>query len=235
MVDATETMQFSVDWWQIKIEDTIDNVDPETSLNECIAGVDALCDTIFRGVGGSLWIGKTGFVESTQLNIGTQKWAGIDVAWAWALGDNWTFDMIGTYSLKREETPLAGAPQTRFDCAGVISPVCYPNPDWRHTATATYDSQSWWALTARWRYYGSVDYDGTTDQIVQDETDAQNYFDLNAIFRFMDTHDVVVGINNIFDKEPPLMGNTISDNGNTQIGFYEALGRYFFADVTLRW
>jgi len=32
-----------------------------------------------------------------------------------------------------------------------------------------------------------------------------------------------------------LLGNTLSANGNTQVGFYEALGRYFYADVTLRW
>jgi hypothetical protein len=113
--------------------------------------------------------------------------------------------------------------------------VCYPNPDWRHTFSTTYDSGSWWALTGRWRYLGAVDYDGATDLIADDNTDAHNYIDLNAVFRFMDTHDVVIGVNNILDKSPPMMGNTISANGNTQVGFYDSLGRYLFADLTLRW
>ena len=172
---------------------------------------------------------------STQQNIGEQNWSGVDVAWAYALGDNWTFDLIGTYSLEKKTTPLPDAPETAYDCAGVISPQCYPNPDWRHTASATYDSTGWWALTARWRYLGAIDYVGTTDQIAQKNLTAQNYFDLNAVFRFMDTHDFVIGVNNVMDEEPPLLGNTLSANGNTQVGFYDSLGRYLYADVTLRW
>mgnify|MGYP003571973991 FL=1 len=234
VLEMFDTMQLSVDWWSIDIEDTISNVFAETSLDECIAGSDQLCANINRGVGGSLWLGKSGWVVSTQQNIGEQNWSGVDLAWAYALGDSWTFDLIGTYSLEKKTTPLPDAPETAYDCAGVISPQCYPNPDWRHTASATWDP-SWWALTARWRYLGAVDYTGTTDQIANKNLGAQNYFDLNAVFRFMDTHDVVIGVNNIMDEEPPLLGNTLSANGNTIVGFYEALGRYFYADVTLRW
>jgi outer membrane cobalamin receptor len=236
--DVFDSMQFSVDWWSIEIDDTISNVFSETSLDECIAGSDQLCDNIVRGVGGSLWLGKSGYVQSTQQNIGTQSWSGVDLAWAWsldALGGSWNFDLIGTYTLEKETIPLPSAPETAYDCKGVISPQCYPNPDWRHTATAKYDSNGWWALTGRWRYLGSVDYEGTTDLIADGNLGSQNYFDLNAVFRFMDTHDVAIGVNNILDEEPPLMGGTISTNGNTVVGFYDTLGRYLYADVTLRW
>jgi outer membrane receptor protein involved in Fe transport len=235
VVNPMDTMQFSVDYWDIKIDDTISFVAPETSLAQCVDNGGALCDNINRGVGGTLWLGQSGWVTATNLNIGSQKWQGIDVAWAWSLGTNWNFDLIGTYTLKKETTPLPDDPTSAYDCAGVISAVCYPNPDWRHTATATYDSNSWWAATARWRYYSRVDYEGVTDKIANDNLGAQNYFDLNAVFRFMDTNDVVVGVNNVFDEEPPLLGNTLSNNGNTVVGFYDTLGRFFFADVTFRW
>ena len=237
VIDAMETMQISVDWWQIKIDDTIDNVDPETSLNQCLDGNDTLCTVINRGIGGSLWLGKSGWIESTQLNIGTQKWSGVDLAWAWTINDNWNLDLIGTYTLKKEETSLADDPTTTFDCEGIISAgTCgTPSPNWRHTFTGTYDSNSWWAATLRWRYLGSVDYEGTTDTLAEDELGNQNYFDLNGVVRFMDVHDVTFGVNNVFDKEPPLLGNTLSFNGNTIVGFYDTLGRFFFADLTLRW
>jgi outer membrane receptor protein involved in Fe transport len=241
VIVPTDTMQISVDYWSIKIDDTISFVAPETSVGQCGVNGGALCDNIHRGNGGTLWLGTSGWVTATNLNIGTNKWSGIDLAWAWTIGDHWNLDLIGSYSLEREITPLPNDPTSAYDCAGVISPSCVqvngfnPNPDWRHTATATYDSTSWWALTARWRYLGSVDYPGTTDLIVDDNTDAQNYFDLNAVFRFMDTHDVVVGVNNVFDEEPPMIGSTIASNGNTMVGFYDTLGRYFFADLTLRW
>ena len=235
VVDAFETMQFSLDWWQIEIEDTIDNVFAEVSLDECIAGNDTLCGNINRGIGGTLWLGTTGFVQSTQQNIGEQTWAGVDLAWAYTLGDSWFFDLIGTWTLDRTTTPLAGSPETAYDCTGVISPQCYPNPEWRHTASVSWDSNSWFATTFRWRYFGSVDYVGTTDQVIGGGISSQNYLDLSGTFRFMDTHDVVLGVNNFLDEEPPLLGNTLSANGNTQVGFYDTLGRYFFANVTLRW
>ncbi len=241
VVNPMDTMQFSVDYWDIKIADTIRNISPTTTLTQCaLNGVG--CENVNRGVGGQLWLGQTGFIYSLQQNIGDQNFSGIDVAWAWGLGTNWNFDLIGTYTIKRETTPIPEVPESQYDCAGRISPECYPNAKWRSTATATYDSNSWWAATARWRYIGKVDYTNPTtgqpltrDQIVADQTTAQNYFDLNAVVRFMDTNDVVFGVNNVFDKDPPLMGNTISANGNTQVGFYEALGRYFYANVTLRW
>ena len=238
VIDAMDTMQISVDWWQIKIDDTISNVLPTTTLDECIGGSDVLCEDVNRGVGGSLWIGKTGFIQSTQKNIGTNKWSGIDVAWAWGLGDNWNFDLIGSYSLKKETTPLPDNPDSAYDCQGLISPQCYPSPKWRHTATATYDSTSWWALTARWRYFGKVDYDGTVDELAPQTLDsAINYLDLNAVFRFMDAHDLIVGVNNVFDKAPPLIGSSTfgGANGNTVPGFWDPLGRYWYADLTLRW
>lgn len=238
VIDAMDTMQISVDWWQIKIDDTISNVLPTTTLAECIAGSDTLCEDINRGVGGSLWLGKSGWVQSTQKNIGTNEWSGIDLAWVYSLGDNWNFDLIGTYNLKKETTPLPDNPASAYDCQGVLSARCYPSPKWRHTVTATYDSTNWWALTARWRYRGKVDVDSTVDMIApQTHDSAINYLDLNAVFRFMDTHDVVLGVNNVLDKAPPLVGSTLGlgTNGNTTVGMYDPLGRYWYADLTLRW
>ena len=46
--------------------------------------------------------------------------------------------------------------------------------------------------------------------------------------------DIVMGVNNILDEEPPLMGNTLSTNANTVVGFYDTLGMFLFANVTFR-
>ena len=83
-----------------------------------------------------------------------------------------------------------------------------------------------------------VDYDGSTDTIAQDEMSKnQSYIDLSAVFRFMGSHDIVVGVNNIFDEEPPMVGGTLSGpwgNANTIAGFYDTLGRYLYANATFR-
>jgi len=142
--------------------------------------------------------------------------------------------------LKRETTLITGDPNSTHDCAGLISWRCFPAPKWRHTASATYDSNSFWAVTGRWRYYDKVKYEraddqGAYDEIADDNTGAQNYIDLNAVFRFMETHDVVIGVNNVLDREPPMVGGSLATNANTIAGFYDTLGRYLFANVTLRW
>ena len=46
----------------------------------------------------------------------------------------------------------------------------------------------------------------------------------------------LVGCNNIFDKDPPIIGGTnlpgVAGNGNTFPQIYDALGRLLFAQLT---
>ena len=48
-----------------------------------------------------------------------------------------------------------------------------------------------------------------------------------------------VGVNNIFDKDPPVINGAdfLSSyvNGNTFPGMYDSLGRYLFAGVTAKY
>ena len=79
-----------------------------------------------------------------------------------------------------------------------------------------------------------MDYTGTVDKIANGELGAKTYFDVNSTFRFLENSDLVIGINNVLDKEPPLVGGTLSTNANTIAGFYDTLGRYVFANVSVR-
>ncbi len=42
-----------------------------------------------------------------------------------------------------------------------------------------------------------------------------------------------VGVNNLFDKQPPLMYQNNVLNSNTDINTYEPIGRYFWGRVTV--
>jgi len=241
VIDPTDAMQISFDYWDIRIADVIDLADDLMIIEQC-GFYGLLCERIHRADNGSLWMGR-GYVDATDINLSETYFSGIDAAFGWshdAFGGNFNVDMIGTYMLKRETTLVPNDPNSSHDCAGLISVRCYPAPKWRHNASATFDSHSFWVITGRWRYYGGVKYENIIkefvyDEIAGDNTGAQSYIDLNAVFRFMDAHDVVVGINNVFDKEPPLLGSTLSTGANTIAGYYDTLGRYLFANVTLRW
>ena len=95
----------------------------------------------------------------------------------------------------------------------------------------------------RWRHFGGVDYDGGLtngkseglDTIAQAEgEDGENYLDLNATFRFLGDSEILIGVNNVLDEEPPLVGGSLSSNANTIAGFYDTLGQYLFAQATFR-
>jgi len=68
---------------------------------------------------------------------------------------------------------------------------------------------------------------------------SRSYFDLNATFHAMDKLTFSLGVNNVFDKDPPLVGASMisatSGNGNTYPGVYDALGRYIYFSATIRY
>lgn len=237
-----DTLSVSVDYWSIEIENTITGIGAENIVRQC-AENGLFCDAITRAGNGSLWQGETGFVVNAGLNGGVNTWEGIDVAGSWAmdaLGGTFDVRMVGTYMLTKEvEIPAADT----YDCVGLQSSRCYPSPEWRHTITASYDSNSFWAASLRWRHFGGVDYDGGLtngksdgiDTIAQAESeDGENYLDINATFRFLGDSEILIGVNNVLDEEPPLVGGSLSSNANTIAGFYDTLGQYLFAQATFR-
>ena len=242
VLTPTDTLTVSLDYWKIEIENTIATVGAENIIRQC-AENNKLCSSVNRSGSGSLWQGETGYVFNGLQNIGTNTWEGVDVAGSWmmdAMGGTFDVKLAGTYMLTKEVEILPGE---SYDCVGLISTRCYPSPEWRHTLSARYDSNEWWAVTARWRYFGGVDYDGAlsgkrstgADTIAQGNLDGgESYLDLNATFRFMGDSELLVGINNVLDEAPPLVGGTLSSNANAVAGFYDTLGQYLFAQATFR-
>ena len=242
VLTPTDNLTVSLDYWSIEIENTIATVGAENIVRQCATN-GSLCSSITRGPTGNLWQGEIPRVFNGLQNIGTNEWEGVDVAGSWfmdAMGGTFDVKLAGTYMLTKEVEILPGE---AFDCVGLISSRCYPSPEWRHTLTASYDSNEWWAVTARWRYFDGVDYDGAliskrsegADAITQGNvSSAESYLDLNATFRFLGDSELLVGINNVLDEEPPLVGGTLASNANSIAGFYDTLGQYLFAQATFR-
>ena len=242
VLDPIENLTLSVDYWSIEIENTIATIGAENIVRQCATN-GSLCGAITRGPTGNLWQGEIPRVFNGLQNLGTAEWEGVDVAASWmmdVMGGTFDVKLAGTYMLTKEVEILPGE---GYDCVGLISSRCFASPEWRHTLTATYDSNEWWAVTARWRYFDGVDYDGAleskqsagADAIAQDNiSSAESYLDLNATFRFMGDSELLVGVNNVLDEEPPLVGGSLSSNANAIAGFYDTLGQYLFAQVTFR-
>ena len=245
----TPGASISIDYYDISISDRIGAIGAQTILNFCgTTGNPLLCGLIDRNAStGDLWLGSTpgesGTVSNTNANFGTLDVDGIDINAAYAtdlFGGTMAFQVNGSYLIKQEISPLAGLDDdAAFDCAGAINPSC-ATPEWRHTARVTFN-KDFWTASVRWRHIGDLDYNlvdgtpGTQDTLVAANggVGSFNYIDVTAGFDVTEWAGLTVGINNIADKEPPLVGSTLSFNANS-LGGYDQLGRYLFASLDLR-
>ena len=96
-------------------------------------------------------------------------------------------------------------------------------------------------LSYLWRYLGEVEIEevqkpNTFDEF--EEIEAYNYVDLAASYAFNDTAKITFSVQNVFDKDPPVLGNeaatTSANSGNTLPSAYDALGRIYAVGLNLR-
>jgi len=252
---ALPTLSFSVDYFNIKIKDIIGAIGGDTILNNCLnTGQANFCDAVHRAPNGSLWLSQAGYVSDTTVNQGSLQTKGFDLkaGYRQAMGGlgSLNFQLEGTYLQQLQTEPVTGF--GTYDCVGFFGSTCgASNPKWRHVMNITW-STPWDALdlTLRWRYIGSADSEltdvnnpflGGVAFPPTQHIPAYNYLDLSGSFAITKSVRLMLGINNITDKAPPLViGGDCSTsspagancNGNTFPGTYDPLGRYVFAHVT---
>jgi outer membrane receptor protein involved in Fe transport len=241
----------TVDFYRIKVDDTIGNLEADDIMNQCIAtGNPALCNLIKRDQFGTLWLptdGSDGVIVTTNQNVGKLEAQGIDVSanYIIGLGDRGAFTttLAGTYiANQKTDTGLFA-----YDCVGFHGNQCgIPTPRWRHTVRFAWDTTFDTTLAANWRFIGGTRNDDlsenpalgdpgnipTLELNFADKIEAFNYLDLSASYQLSRYYNFVAGLNNVFDKEPPLgAGLSDVDYGPGFYGTYDHLGRYFFTGV----
>ena len=247
----------TVDWFDITVNDAVTGIGADTILNACDQTLDpTFCGLINRDGAGSLWLTSAGYVTNTTQNIGGLSTSGIDV------NANYTQDLGGLGSLGFNfagtwldelvtDTGVTGS----FDCVGLYGNVCgSPNPEWRHTARVTYTSPMGLGASFRWRYFASTTIDALDENSNLNNTSAsgpapggiarpgvaelgrRNYFDATLTYRLLDNYSFRLGVQNIFDVDPPITGSqacpAVYCSGNTYAQVYDTMGRYIFMGAT---
>ena len=234
-----DNFNFSIDYFKIEIEKVVGTIGAERIVDNCAKTGDAFfCDSVSRSPSGSLWLGQSGFVTNLSDNIGAQTWEGVDFTAGYKMDleqGALNFDINGFYSIQKEVEPILGDADLAYDCAGVVSTDCFASPKWRHTANVNYLRDDW-RVGVKWRYYGTVDYEGSTDSLLIEDggIEAYSFIDVSGSYSYNEYLTFTGGMNNIFDKEPPLVGGTVSSNANTIAGFYDSLGRFVHASFNLK-
>src|SRR5271168_3220773 len=242
----------SIDYYDIKIQNTITQLSSNTIINNCgLTGLASLCALIHRGPGtGSLWFLTSEFVNADEVNIGTVTTKGVDVSshYLYDIGamGKLTFNLAGTYTNSFDTQPLPTS--ASFDCVGYYGTTCgAPIPKWRHVLGTTW-ATPWWGLdmTLRWRYIGPSNSDRTSSDPQLSQTylasdshiGGYTYLDFSASIPIGTAVNFRVGVNNIADKAPPVVANgnysdcpNTSCNDNTWVGTYDTMGRYIYAHI----
>ena len=244
---------FTVDYFDIKIKNAINEPNSTGVILGCANGTAALCSQIHRQASGSLWLSPSGYVQTLEANLGSAETRGADIQAKYRLNmdsmGKITFNLVGTWTGKFLQSTISTLPE--YDCAGYYGATCgQPRPSWRHTLTTTW-ATPWAGLeaTARWRYIGASKVDtlssdpqlnGTTYG-PGSETAAYNYLDVSAAMPVGGGVSLRLGINNLFDKDPPITygGTYVSNsatwgNGNTYAQSYDVLGRYIYLHATVQ-
>jgi iron complex outermembrane recepter protein len=248
-------LALTADYWNIRIKNLISAPGFNATFNSCFEGDAAACALIQRAPGtGSLWLGQDGFVVLTNQNFeGLGLFTkGFDFQGNYSrrLGGWGTLNLafVGTYILKLG-TPAGAQPGT---FAGGT-----PDPRWRHTFRAGLTMPSGLGASIRWRHFSGVECRPEINPETGGPTDSgcgradvptsiipgnlrlssRDYFDLALTARLAQRLNLRMGVNNIFDRDPPVAGQQVIPagfgNGNTYPQVYDSLGRYLFAGFTV--
>ena len=227
-------LSLSVDWYHIDVRSAITTVAPQDLVNFCAAGNTAACDAVVRNSAGTILQ-----INQTYLNIGEFRNSGTDIELRYSTvlpgrGDRLTFRALGTFV----DHLQASDGQQLTDVAGAVGIDAGGLPHWRWNGSAEYDLGKFGAF-ANVRFIGGGKYNNyfTTSDLSNLDVPAVWYFNTSARYALGQTDhglELYGGINNVFDKAPPITPQNFIEPWATNPQLYDVVGRYFYAGIRAR-
>jgi outer membrane receptor protein involved in Fe transport len=223
-------------------------------MSDCLATLTTYCDKITRNhVDGSITgatIAGGGWIDQTNVNAGAALASGIDVQGSYKLAlpvnlGALQFGLVGTYVQHFEATPLPGA--HTYDCAGLFGITCQTvNSHWRSIFRTTWQTPVNLDFAMTWRYIGPVSNDNNSPDPTLNgaaygagvisyqpaRIGSYSYLDLALTYHALKNLEIRGGVNNITDKDPPVIPVTIQPPGANTYSAYDQLGRELFIAFT---
>lgn len=245
-------------YYRVKIQNTIQPYGPNNILEACyISGDPGFCAKVHRSP-----LGTVSRIDNLETNIGSTSTGGIDLGASYrdlstAIG-HFSFGFKATHVINyTERLPLAGGVNVLnlvgIERAGFTMPLSIPA--WKANITAGWRQGNW---SASWQvhYISSLmetcsdSFDGTPESLTNLGLCNRPNFSNNALSmnRMAPTvwHDAQVvyrgpyrieytfGINNIFDKSPPLETQPIEDLAFDPTEYEALMGRFFYARIGVK-
>jgi iron complex outermembrane receptor protein len=238
----------SLDWWRIDLRNVITAFSGQQILDRCIKdGVAAYCSLYTRAPGGQITD-----LLSAGLNIGAQNVEGWDLTANYRLPEqSWgklSFAFDATYTSLNEIDDDNNGVIDDNDLGSVVGEYQQNNNNWRIRANlmtrwekgdvgatwfTRYYSRQEEACPFYYNDYGfgalcndaTVDADGAVQPGSQNKIGATTYHDASFYWKAPWNAKVTIGVNNVFNKTPPLAFNSFANSFDPQ---YDVPGRFFY-------
>jgi outer membrane receptor protein involved in Fe transport len=253
----------TVDIWRVNLNNVISEVGLQSEMNLCAAGQTQFCQYVQRvqsGVNAGQLLQTSAEVTA---NLGSLATSGVDFSANYKLPQfsfgKISIGMNATYlKYYTQETAPGDAGNVTYNDAGHFLPygsaaasACPDNagiclfPRWRGQGFVDWQSGSWdaqWRLRYIGRFQnGSEDTTQATTPILGGSSTAilkygatvYNDVSLGYNIEALNTR-VDFGVNNLFDKAPPLLYANNVLNANTDPSDFDLIGRYFWGRVTVK-
>lgn len=233
-VDFVPGLRLSVDWWRIEMKDVINTVNSNTTINQCIAGVQAYCNNlIYEGPNGAL-----SRVLLQPVNAAAQLTTGFDFSADYTtpiLSGDLNVGFLGTYVYDDILDNLG----VRFDAVGGLGGNARRTsiPKFKGTLSGTY-SEDTWSITTQVRIIGSavLNKEWTAKDIDNNIVPSIAYLDLRGSVDVSDGIQLYGAMDNVLDRSPPIVTSTTSNSYYAPFldTLHDVFGRVMRVGVRLR-
>jgi outer membrane receptor protein involved in Fe transport len=217
----------SLDYYSFEITDAIASLNGQQFLDGCfLHKQQQLCDAITLAPN----TGAIKQVAGTFINAAKTESAGVDaeLGYGMPVGEGkMDFRLLGTWVDKLattiNDTTLDIVGQLGSESAGGI-------PRWRFVASARYSRPASFAAGVLVRYVDNgvyrTDYRDGID-IDDNHIPSRTYVDLDFSKFFGENTEVYAKVNNVFNVDPPLAPNPITEPNYNGGFFHDRIGRYY--------
>jgi outer membrane receptor protein involved in Fe transport len=223
----------TADYYDIRIKDVLASVGLQEVVDRCAQGQAQYCANLVGPAGAF-----TG-IRSRTMNLSQSRARGVDLDFNYRkrlLGANTTFRLVGTRLLEQSTTVPNTTSSNYSDRAGDIGSSA---PKWIVSGMVTVDFGAM-DVNANVRYIGSGSRNTTYvpgDIAPQFATiGSVTTVDLGARYKLptRGAPELYLNVQNVLDRDPPLIPSSALVGGQTNVGLYDTIGRYFTAGVRVQ-
>jgi len=238
-----EGLNLTIDYYEITIENAINQLTAQQVVDSCFRQLDNSTDTcqaINRFPNGQI-----DFVDARSLNVAEINATGLDFQADYSFDLPNALSAFGASSMNLqflaswafENETIAEPGQPGLDCLGFFGGSCsgfnvFIQPDAKYLFNASYISGEFFGRL-QWRNIPEIELFPGAGNVVQ-SADAVNYLDLNFDYNITDNISLFLGIDNILDDEPPILGFSLAGDANVDISLYDVLGRRYYGGIRVR-